>query len=324
MKREVKRQSTIDLAAPPRSWNQLSSKQLIAIYRLMNKGYKGTEYKVRVLMMLLGLVILKHADKNDDGTFTYQFRRKGLWPWLKRERLSMCSWEVHYWIDKYLKYLDEPFTRTMAAWEYKRIRGRKFKAPDSLLLNMTYQQFNNCQRSLVNYWNAQRMVQTMLDNGATKRGMREALRKARNARAAFLSHLFIAGRRQVMERKDDSTYLSMKKVYRYDQRTAQRNAWRFRDVDPAVFDVCMQLYQSTLSHYKNLFPMLFKEHTGNDGKSTLAIELETINVVKRECGYDSQQAVYDTNAVFIFEDLNMLASKAKQIEDMNRKMKTKK
>ena len=316
-------QTSVNLPAPPTSWNQLSAKQLVAIHRLRRKVKNTEEYKLRALLMLLDLKVLKRADKLDDGTFSYKFRRKGLWPWLKREELSMCSWEAQYWINKYMGWLDDPFTRTLGAWEYKWVRGRKFRAPDSLLLNMTYQQFGNAQRQLVEAWNAAKIAEQLIESGGTRKAVKEQLARANEARAAFVSHLFISSRRQLLERKDDSTYLSLKKVYRYDQRTAHRHTRIFRKAKPELFDIAYQLFQSTLAHYKGMFPMLFKEHTDSNGKSALSIELETVNVIKRECCYDSQQAVYDANAVFIFEDLNMLATKAKQIEESNRKMKTK-
>lgn len=315
--------SSIDLPSPPKSWNELTARQLMGLHRLRRKVKDETEYKLRALLLLLDLVIVKRASKENDGTFVFYFRRRGLWPWLRRERLTMRSWEAQYWINKYLKFLDEPFQRTMAAWDFKRVRGRKFRAPDSLLLNMTYQQFGNCQRQLINSWNAAKMASTLIENGATRKAVKEQLRRADKARAAFVSHLFVRGRRQLLERKEDSTYLSMKRVYQYDQRAAQRRARLFRRADPVLFDVCYQLWQSTLAHYKEMFPMLFKEHTDEHGKSALAAELETINVIKRECGYESQQAVYDTNAVFIFEDLNMLATRAKQMKDAEARMKAK-
>ena len=314
----------IDLPAPPSSWNQLTARQLMAVHKLRRKGYSNEEFKLRVLLMLLDLVILHRADKEDDGTFTYKFRRRGLWSWLRREELSMKSWEVRYWIDRYLKFLDDPFTRTAAAWEYKRIGRRKFRAPDTLLLNMTYQQFGNCQRQLMVAWDSAKLAERLIENGATRQAVKEALRRADKARAAFVSHMFVAGRRQLMERKEESTYLSMKRVYKYDQRDAQRRVNLFRRQSPQLYDVCYQLFQSTLAHYKTMFPMLFKEHDGGDGRSALTIELETVNVIKRECGYESQQAVYDTNAVFIFEDLNMLATRAKQMKDAQARMNAKK
>ena len=317
------RGEAVNLPAPPKQWNQLTARQLVGIHKLMRKGYSEAEFKLRALLLLLDLKIPHRADKEDDGTFTYKFRRRGLWPWLKREELSMKSWEAKHWIDEYLKFLDEPYQRTMAAWEYKRIGGRKFRAPDSLLLNMTYQQFGNCQRYLQEMWNCSKMVETMLDNGSSRDAVKEMLRRADKARALFVSHMFVSGRRQVLERKEDSTYLSLKRVYQYDQRAAQRRLRLFRRQPAWLFDICYQLFQSTLAHYKTMFPMLFKEHEGKDGRSALTIELETINVIKRECGYESQQAVYDANAVFVFEDLNMLATRAKQMKDAKAGMKAK-
>ena len=54
-----------------------------------------------------------------------------------------------------------------------------------------------------------------------------------------------------------------------------------------------------------------------------ATMIGTINAVQKYAGFNSPQTVYDQNSVFIFKFLDSMAEEAKQIEDMNRKMKTK-
>lgn len=314
----------VNLEALPNQWNQLTDKQLIGIHKLLHKKYNEYEYKVRVLLLLMGLKICAQAQKEEDGTFTYIFRRRGFIPWLTRERIGMQSWEVDYWIGKYLGFLDNPFTLTRLPWENLRIEGVSFRAPEPLLLSLTYQQYGNAQRCLVNYWQQRKMVEAMLDNGSSQKAVRRAIKEEVRMRAEFLSHLFVAPKKQLTEEKDGVVIRKRKVIYPYSSDSAKDHIRHFLSCPAWLFDICYQYFQTSLMHYHQFFPNLFKEYDENDETSTknpLVMELEMVNVLKRECNYQSQQAVYDTNAAFIFEDLNSMATKAKQIEEMNAKMR---
>ena len=96
---------TVNFPAPPSSWDELDDEQLRFIFKLQQKQISMIEYKLQVFLHLMGLKVLNRADKKEDGSFTYHFRRKGLGPFLRRERLDMEAWEVDYWIKQYMEFL---------------------------------------------------------------------------------------------------------------------------------------------------------------------------------------------------------------------------
>lgn len=317
-----KQTPSINLPSPPSSWNELSKKQLIYIHKLLGSGLSEVESKLKAFLYLMGLKVLKRAEKQDDGTFRFCFRRKGLKH--VRERLGMQSWEVSYWIDKYLKFLDEPFNLVQLPFQYIRVEGRKFKAPDALMMNLTYEQYNNAQRYLVAYWEASRIVDSLRKNGATIEALRSAENQALGYRAGFLAHMYVQGSWRILDQRGNMTRLSPRRVYAYSSEDAERQVKRFRTAPRWIFDVTYQFFQSSLGVYKKDFEFLFREYEDNQGKSALVMEIDTINAIQKYAGYNDQQAVYDSNVGFIFGFLNSMSHEAKQIEEMNNKMKIKK
>lgn len=313
---------SVNLPAPPSNWNALSKRQLIRIHELLNSGLTEVEYKLKVFLELMGLKVLKRAEKQDDGTFRFCFRRKGWKHW--RESLGMQSWEVSYWIDKYLKFLDDPFQLVQMPFQHVRVEGRKYKAPDALMMNLTYEQYNNAQRYLVAYWEAARMVDSLRKNGATIDALLNAENRALDYRAGFLAHIYVPGSWRILDQRGSMTRFSPRRVYIYNSEDAERQVHRFRTAPRWLFDVTYQFVQSSLGRYKKDFEHLFREYEDDSTKSMLVMEIETINAIQKYAGYSDQQAVYDSNMGFIFGFLNSMSHEAKQIEEMNNKMKMKK
>lgn len=313
------KKKTINLEAPPSSWGELKGGQLKQIYRMASKGYNHIEYKLRVFLMLMRLRIRKRAQQEEDGSFTYFFRRKGVLSMLRNERIRMLSWEVDYWISKYLGFLDEPIHITTLPFEKKWVAGRRYKAPEFRMTDVTYEQYGNAQRYLAAYWDIQTLCESLLKNGASRKSVRNARRNALDARAGFLAHLYIAPSIQLTDSRHNGTRLSMHRVYHYDSERAERNKHRFHFASKYLFDLTVWYFQSCLKEYSEDFPLLFKEHKSPDGKSAMVMEVGTVNAVQKYAGYTSQQDVYDTNAIFVFDILNSMAHEAEEIEKLNRK-----
>lgn len=316
-----KQQTSVNLPAPPSSWNALTEAQLIGIHELMSAGLSEVEYKLKVLLLLLDLEVLKRAERQEDGTFTYCFRRRGRK--FRSESLGMQSWEVCYWMDKYLKFLDEPFQLTQLPFEHVTVGGRKYKAPDAQMMNLTYEQYGNAQRYLMAFWNASRLVDSLRKNGASTEALLNAESQALGFRAGFLAHMYVPGSWRIFDQRGGMTRFKPSRVYSYSSDEAERHVDAFRTAPSWLFDVTYQLFQSSLALYKKDFEHLFKEYEDENGKSALVMEIDTVNAVMKYAGYTDQQVVYDSNVGFIFGFLNSMSHEAKQIEEMNNKMKMK-
>ena len=322
-KKAIQKRKAVNFPAPPSDWNMLSEQQLRTIHELMESGIGVSEYKLKVFLMLMGLRIVKRADKKEDGSFVYHFRRTGWKSRFSREEFGMEAWEVDYWIEKYLKFLDEPFRLIQLPFSHVRIGMTRYKAPDPLMVNLTYEQYGNAQRCLIAYWETSKMVESLKKNGATVEAVKHAQEEALQARAGFLAHMYVEQGWQLLDQRNQMTRISIKRVYNYCSVAAEERVKDFKTAPSWLFAVTYQLFQSCQAQYKKDFPFLFKEYSDTDGKSALVMEVGTINAVQKYAGFTNAQSVYDQNSMFIFKFLDSMAEEAKQIEDMNRKMKLK-
>lgn len=315
---------TVNMPSPHKDWPELTKKELFEIHRLLNSGLSAPEFKLKVFLMLMGLKIIKRADKKDDGSFIYKFRRKGIRSWLKREELSMEAWEVDYWINKFLSFLDEPFTLPSLPFEYIHIRGHKFMTPQILMANTTYEQYNNMQKYLMEYWELSKISESMLKNGSTRHAVKQIQKQILNARAGFLSHAYIGRTFRLLDQSHEMTRLRPEWVYTYSYELAEKNKKIFTPAPDYLFDITYQHFQSCQSFYKREYKFLFKEYKDESDKSAFIMEAETINaIMKYAGGYNKQQEVYDSNTVFIFGFLNSMAHEADEIDKMNKQIKKK-
>lgn len=322
-KKAIQKRKAVNFPAPPSDWNMLSEQQLRTIHELMESGIGVSEYKLKVFLMLMGLRIVKRADKKEDGSFVYHFRRTGWKSRFSREEFGMEAWEVDYWIEKYLKFLDEPFRLIQLPFSHVRIGMTRYKAPDPLMVNLTYEQYGNAQRCLIAYWETSRMVESLKKNGATLEAVKHAQEEALQARAGFLAHMYVEPGWQLLDQRNQMTRISIKRVYNYCSVAAEERVEDFKSAPSWLFAVTYQLFQSCQAQYKKDFPFLFKEYSDTDGKSALVMEVGTINAVQKYAGFTNAQSVYDQNSMFIFKFLDSMAEEAKAIEEMNRKMKMK-
>lgn len=310
---------TVNLPAPPSSWDELDDEQLRFIFKLQQKQISMIEYKLQVFLHLMGLKVLNRAEKKEDGSFTYHFRRKGLEPFLRRERLDMEAWEVDYWIKQYLEFLEEPTSLTCLPFEHWKRWRKKFKAPSTLMLDVTYEQYCNAQNYLTAYTQQMQLAESMLNNGSHTKAVKRIQKQAIEARAGFLAHLFIAPQWQLTDRDTHSTRLNIHRTYKYSNHLAERHKRYFKTAPDYLFWIAVRFFQGCLEHFKEELPDLFKEGDKVDDRTVWMMEVDTINAVQKYQGYSMQQEVYDSEAVFIFGILNNMIQEAKEIEKISKK-----
>lgn len=341
---------SLDLPTPPKSWMQLDGKMMEKIQELHIQSANDDDYKLKVFLMLTGLELIPDSLGNgDDGLPVYLVRRKGRSH--RNEATELQVWEVKYWTDQFCPFLDSPFKAYHCPYPDGMVIGRKrFKAPDGLLTNVTYQQFSEVQRAMADYWTAtdtldklykkidewknwkpvygidykvsakpkmnfERMAQRISDTN-------ESIRNARNT---FLAHILVPRRKVWLERLRVWLGETFKNLYVYNSEVAEQNISMMDEVDDKTFLVLYQQVQSALGYYKQSFPDIFRESKRKDkqGKNELVIECDTVEAVKKYAQYPLAQDVYDENAVLIFSVLNSMAKEAKMIEEQNAKLKKK-
>ena len=95
-------------------------------------------------------------------------------------------------------------------------------------------------------------------------------------------------------------------------------------VGSVLFSICFQVYQTALSYYAQAFPLLFNDSSKSDPlQDALTGETKTLNAIMKYQGYTKPEDVYAENLPVILSTLNTMAEEAKQIEQMNARIKSK-
>lgn len=318
----------------PHSWDELTGKQMEVIYQMKQQtaervtGSKDpeklvNEFKLRVFLYLANLKVRKRAYKKDDGTFIYVVRRKG-WRHLFEE-IPMESWQVAQWITDLLSFLEEPTGRLEAPYDYFRIGLKQWKAPDTQLTSLTFEQYNHAQQYLMAYWDTRQAAEEMLKDGGTRKGVKHLFKESEQYKAMFLATLILPPVRQTEHVDENGTYKVNRVAYIYHSSYGEKNWKKFTGKRWSyVFEVMVQFMQSCLEEYRNKFPDLFTTHKGGEDKDFIVIEADKMNAIKKHGGFPNYQDIYNSNAFFIFGELNNMCQEAKQIEEMNRKIKSRK
>lgn len=327
----MEKKRRIDLSFP-RSWDELSGKQMEYIHRLKHLASEKTkdskdpekvlhEYQLLVFLYLAGLEVRKRAYKKDDGTFLYIVRRKG-WKHLLEE-IPLENWQVAQWIKDLLGFLDEPNTRLEAPYSFFRIGWKNWKAPDTQLTSLTFEQYNHAQQYLMAYWDTLQAAEEMKSDGATRKAVKHLYKEAEQYRAMFLATLIIPPVRQTQHVDENGTYKVDRTAYVYHSSYGEKNWKRFTGKKwKYVFEVMQQFLQSCLEEYRNKFPDLFTTHKGGEDQDFIVLEANKMNAIKKYGEFKNYQDIYNSNTFFIFGVLSNMCSEAKAIEEMNRKIKS--
>ncbi len=319
------------LPALPHSWVQLSAEEVERINRYMLKKQQriaagmspaaaDMDFKLKCFLLLTDLRCLRRTAKSREGETVYFFRRRG-WRHLL-ERIPMQSWQIVQWIEHYLGWLDKPMGLLVCPYTYIKVGGRKFKAPDALMQDVTRLQYFTAQNLLSAHWDAVKTADYLLRNNGTRQAIKEQLKLSGQAKLQFLACLFTPESREIEVRTDTSVRRVDRTVYAYDDRQADDNARLFRRHADRLFPVMQQFFQSVQQHYATMFPDLFTSHTTTAGhRDYLKMEVDQLNAIIKYEGFSSYEEINRANAVLILGVLDNMSREAKEIKAMNEKTK---
>ncbi len=190
---------------------------------------------------------------------------------------------------------------------------RRFALPQPACANLTWQQYRALQGITPQLWQEGLTEEQFLD-----------------LQAEFLAHILVPRSFALLDTYGGSIRIRPHYEYRYNAEQAEglTKWWRKKLVKNAqcsvLYHICFQTYQTALSYYAASYPLLFQDGGKDDPlKDALTGEVGTINTIMKYAGYAEQQQVYDSNLPFVLDILNTMTKEAKQVEEMNRKIKRK-
>lgn len=325
------------IPAPPRSWSELSWQQLEACWEVkMRYGGNADVARAAALLALTGLSASGDGrsvfhEGTGEPVYTLKDGEGRRWTVTPRE-LSQMAKALLPWFDwpygdpgekaeydengKTVKERREPVTGYVGPMhdamvlprDTVKMGRRTFALPQVACVNISWQQYRSLQG----------IVPQLFQEGLDEKA-------ALDLRAQFLSHILTPRSIALFDTDGDSIRVRPHWDYRYNAEQADRlvGFWR-KHAGSALFHICLQCYQTALAYYAVIFPELF----GSDGSSSvmndaLKGETGTINAVMKYAGYDSQRQVYDSELPFVLDILNTMTAEARQIKEMNAKMKRK-
>lgn len=326
----------INLQGLPESWNRLSSEELEEVNILyLQKVAAGIcsepensdrLYKLKCFILFLGLKVLRHTAKDDNGETVFLFRRKGILHWF--ERIPMRAWQVDQWIDQKLKFLDNHFNRTCTPYTFIRLRmgTLRLKAPKDVMSDISFGQYQSAQNLLMMYWDTEKVLDTLIRRDSRSKAIRMQKRKLKEIRCKFLASMFnesVSETGEIREGRYMRHY--RRKVWAFYPGQIQKNYRWFKTVEKKMFPVMLQYFQSVQEAYARMFPELY---TQNSKKSStinpIKIEVEMVNNVMKYQGFDDYVSVYESEAVRILGIMNAMAKEAKEIDKINQQHRSKK
>ena len=321
----------IELPKSPHGWTQLSVREMEEVNRLMlykqqmkvttEDGVADMDFKLKCFLLFSGLKVIHRTELSKDKEAVYLFRRRGLRYLF--ERIPMRSWQITQWIEQYLGWLDDPLKLIVCPYRFITIRGKRFKAPSALMTDVTRLQYFSAQNILTKYWDAMKMAEKLLSGNGTSEMVKAQLRLAEKYKCRFLACLFTPESIEVEVRTDTSVRKVNRPTWVYETSQVDENERIFRRDADRLFPVMNQFFQSIQVYYSNIFPDLFTTKKTSDGKDYLQMEVDTMNAVMKYAGFKNYQDINSSNAIFILGVLNNMSREAKEIKEMNKKLKRK-
>lgn len=340
----------------PKSWSELTWMQLCRMWDVKQRyGGNADVARVAALLALLGCDVQKLGKRNASlhpmtGETLYQLcDKKGcLWFVTAREAAYMAV-QALPWFDypysdpgekeerdkqgNVIKERREPVTGYVGPMrdamilpiETLKIGHRHFSLPGVACNNLTWQQYRSLQT----------IYPQLMTEDIT-------VDQAIIIQAKFLANILIPRTIAVLDTSGGSIRMRPHYEYRYnaeqadglvhyferrlkkENRKMKVNAMRRNCSMATLFHICFQTYQTALNYYSIAYPLLFSSNDkGDTFRDALQGEVGTVNTIMKYAGYAEQQQVYDSNLPFVLDILNTMTKEAKQVEEMNRKIKKK-
>lgn len=326
------------LPALPHSWSELTWQQLCDCWQVkLRYGGNPDVARAAALIALLQCKIQKSKFKieNDEQTGERLFRMS---PSSRDCPDRICTArEIAHHAGTALKWYDFPYgdpgekeqqdeSGNVVKERREGVRGYVSNMKDAMILPLTETEVGGLPFALPQAacsnltWEQYRALQ-LLTPQLFADGITEE--QTLDLQAQFLAHCLVPAQ----DAAQTADKFGAKHVFKYDSLRAERTVpfWKMQMPScPTLFHICFQVYQTALTYYETVYPLLF----GGGGKrdplqDALTGEAATIDAIMMKAHYASQQEVYDTNLPFILDILNTMAKEAKEIEKMNAKIKKK-
>ena len=262
----------IDLRMP-KGWSDMTVTELETVASVLveaaaqRPALTAKQVKVKLFLALTGLEVLESANpaKPVEEQYLVVCRRGHV------ERLVMYLWQMHYWMEEQMGWLDKPSNLLMFPYkEYKKWtwKGRhKYEGPSALMQNFQWRQYRIAGEYMGYFINENTRLSKMRESNVSASEIKKQLHAVARAKGLFLATLF----NRKVKFVDAETKL-IRKEFVYVSSQSIRN-WRdFEHFSDVKFQVVLFWWTGTMNWLQKKYPKVFK--STNPKKNTVANPLE--------------------------------------------------
>ena len=262
----------IDLRMP-KGWSDMTVTELETVASVLVEAaaqrptLTPKQVKVKLFLALTGLEVLESANpaKPVEEQYLVVCRRGHV------ERLVMYLWQMHYWMEEQMGWLDKPSNLLMFPYkEYKKWtwKGRhKYEGPSALMQNFQWRQYRIAGEYMGYFITESNRLVKMRESNVSASEIKKQLHAVARAKGLFLAALF----NRKVKFVDAETKL-IRKEFVYVSSQSIRN-WRdFEHFSDVKFQVVLFWWTGTMNWLQKKYPKVFKNT--NPKKNTVANPLE--------------------------------------------------
>lgn len=262
----------IDLRMP-KGWSDMTVTELETVASVLveaaaqRPALNPKQVKVKLFLALTGLEVLESANpaKPVEEQYLVVCRRGHV------ERLVMYLWQMHYWMEEQMGWIDKPSNLLMFPYkEYKKWtwKGRhKYEGPSALMQNFQWRQYRIAGEYMGYFITESNRLVKMRESNVSASEIKKQLHAVARAKGLFLATLF----NRKVKFVDAETKL-IRKEFVYVSSQSIRN-WRdFEHFSDVKFQVVLFWWTGTMNWLQKKYPKVFK--STNPKKNTVANPLE--------------------------------------------------
>lgn len=309
----------------PKNWNAMTIVELETVASIFVSAQRKSsrrrpmnmdEVKVEVFLALTELEVLETANPAKPVEEQYiVVRRKG-----HDERLTLYLWQIHYWMQENLKWLDESPTLlrfpypTETRWSWC---GRhKYEGPSALMQNFQWRQYRLAGEYMAYYVSEEnRLAQMKAQGEASDADLLKQVRAVNRAKGMFLATIF----NRKIKYVDTETKLVMR-GFNYVSWQSMKNLHDFKNYPDYKFQCILFWWVGTMNWLQKKYPKVFKKSStkGQKQSNPLEVYTRTTATMEKYLGINEEEMNRElyTN---VLQHLQDMMDESDRMKELNKK-----
>lgn len=306
----------------PKSWNAMTVNELETVSRIFMEesthgGKRGTDMmavKCRIFIALNNLIMVQAPNPEKPVEDQYIVVRKAD----DERNFILYLWQIHYWMEEEMKWLDS--SPTLTRFPYPELRMRRFllpiryRGPQALMQNFSWRQYRYaCDYMSYYVMEQNRLVGMTMKGDASTRDMKKQQRAVARAKAMFLATVFNRRVRYV-----DTETKCLMRGYTYVSWQSMKNLQDFIGFPDYKFQVVLFWWVGMMGYLQKKYPKVFRKSDVRKQASVnpLDVYTRTTATMEKHIGINEEELNRElyTNVLQHLQDMIDESDRMKELE----------